>query len=346
MASSCSPSVGAPTACTHVRVPADAKTLPLIIGVMSYNSSQALARREGLRALFNASTSSLATVRFVLGALDADSSREDVLTLRVPSNGRRMGAFMLTLAFFKHAVRLPFEFIARADDDADFDPDAIAVTLGWLERQGLPNIVYGPRDMAGTAMWDRVAMKPMCFARAVRPTTGICAREDVVGPFPFAKGPLVAYSRALLGELLPHYERDAEHAANYVDALGRRGLPSGRGRILFDDIYLAAVMYMSQGNASISLVNAPMSEWVPARARMAPPRPLRTAAVLHMLKSADRFEFVRAQSGALLRNRTWRMELRCRTVKRPGCCRRWQKCGWKGWKDCNDRADGKVRPQC
>ena len=150
----------------HVPPPPPPNTR-LLIGVVSYRSPVALARRNALRWLLDKQTPSPdAFVRFVLSVdtPDGDAGSSDMLTFKVPESGRTLGTYLLINSFFRYAVavrpRIPF--IARADDDSAFDvPTVLAELLtascaniepchsrrcSRIDRMFIPNSAIGPCD--------------------------------------------------------------------------------------------------------------------------------------------------------------------------------------------------------
>ena len=103
----------------------------LLIGVMSFKSPAALARREAMRSMHRGSPNF--ALRFVLSTAtpDLDAAAEDMLLLHVNESGRALGTYLLNNAFFRHAVALRprVPFIARADDDSFFDVPSIMAEL-------------------------------------------------------------------------------------------------------------------------------------------------------------------------------------------------------------------------
>ena len=92
----------------------------LLVGVLSYRSPAALARRAALRTVCN-SSAGLAEVRFVLGEPDADAHLPDTLVFDVPRNDRVLGTYLLTNRWFRYALATGASYVARADDDSAFD---------------------------------------------------------------------------------------------------------------------------------------------------------------------------------------------------------------------------------
>lgn len=162
-------------------------------------------------------------------ALRTEQRRDDMLPVQLPSgvDRKRDAKYLLQNAFFRHALRAspPFEFVARADDDSLYNATAIAALL-WEFRAHQPtlkHVVYG--SMQQWYMWDPVGMQASCYGWGVGggwnswakqqrlwldklPTIpqnasaladamvrNECLNPQLIGPFPFAAGPFVAYSR-------------------------------------------------------------------------------------------------------------------------------------------------------
>ena len=197
---------------------------------MSYDSPAAQVRRDLQRSLCNASGTTV-SLRFVLGSTVPDAARGDVLVFSVPRNDRTLGTYLLTNRFFRYALtQTDATHIARADDDAAFDAGAISylltsVRMPWSTTQDL---VFGP--YGEWYMWNRPAMSPSCFAyysfrwymaqeaarehaknassQPLARSQYECTAPDVIGPFPYAKGPFVAYSRSVAAAIAPRFDAD------------------------------------------------------------------------------------------------------------------------------------------
>lgn len=207
----------------------------LLVGVLSYPSPAALVRRSWQRSLCNASGPGV-SLRFVMGAADEDVNRSDVLLFDVARNDRLMGTYLLTNRFFRWAItQSDAAFIARADDDTVFDAGAISHLLlapeAHMPWNHAAHVVFGP--FGEWYMWNREAMQPSCFAyfsfrwakakeaaamhaanassRPLARWQHECVAPGVVGPFPYAKGPFVAYSRAVAAALVPALEVRHSH---------------------------------------------------------------------------------------------------------------------------------------
>ena len=189
-------------------------------------------------------------MRFVLAAAtpDQDAGLPDVLLLPVKESSRMIGTYLLMNAFLRYAVhQTTVSYIGRADDDSLFDLQTVLSELHALPRQWT-NVIYGP--FSEWYMWSPSAMLPTCFAynrerhlSAMLQTksrlssqqplnqTGLgliprfqreCLYDDVVGPYPFAKGPLVVYSRSVASRLVssPQFAADEDYALT-----GRKHVP-------------------------------------------------------------------------------------------------------------------------
>lgn len=330
---------------TVANVPPLAASLPiLLVGVMSYASPVALERRERMRKLHSSCSDERSMLRFVLGARDADSERGDVWTFGVSRNDRKVGTFLLTAAFFRRAMALPqrVSFIARADDDSAFNASALAEEMLWLQRAH-PLLVYGP--YGEWFNWNETGDRPACWARSYhrwveankRPNvSSSCVGSGLKGPFPFAKGPLVAYSRSVVEGLLPRL------AAAAMERVAAKR--AGKKTPLYDDVYFGYLLYDVFGGRRVGLVDMPISEFVKERA---PESKLRPAAVLHVLKTPQRFDYVLNRSSILLR-RTWPRKLKCKSVSGVRAlalrsARQWQHCAYTGWRHVDDRKQAVLR---
>ena len=122
----------------------------LLIGVLSFHSPTALARRVAMRQ-FTSNHSGAVALRFVMASSepDADADAADVWNLTVVENTRAIGVYLLTNAFFRRAcgLRPLVSFIGRADDDAYFDPDTVLIELRIAQQywraHGPADVVYG-----------------------------------------------------------------------------------------------------------------------------------------------------------------------------------------------------------
>lgn len=154
------------------------------------------------------------------------------------------------------------------------------------------NLVYG--DFHEWYMWSPSAMQATCFdfghsrhtlsmsrlaqvrgrPRALPRFQRECLHDDLVGPYPFAKGPLVVYARAVLRRVLrrPEFEADELHAlttrkrrplVNVVNGklYDPRATNHPRRAVIYDDIYYGYLTLLSYANDSLSLIQARMSEY-------------------------------------------------------------------------------------
>ena len=250
----------------------------MLVGIMSFCSPTGRTRRSWIRAMMD--TTPTAAVRFVLSnaTLDSDAAEADMLHFSVPESGRTLGTYLLTNAFFPFALALrpTVPLLGRADDDGLFHPPTL---LAELQARGLgPNIVYGPYHE--WSLWVPSALAPACFGygparfvNALRDVAGRlamansshggdawpsgvsrrereCLFSDAIGPFPYAKGPLVVYSREVLARLmaLPHVLEDEAYALGKRKRQPLRSTINGkvynsssfmhpRRQVVYDDIY-------------------------------------------------------------------------------------------------------------
>ena len=271
----------------------------LIIGVMTYRTQATLQRRHTIRAFCNNATTPGVLLRFVMADADVDVSLGDVLVFQSPRNDRKLGTFLLTNRFFRYAVGVEADFIARADDDTAFDSSAIVHELRLLRTGlGARHIVYGP--FSEWYIWDRNAMIPSCFdyspirwagaiiARRSNTTEPLprwqaeCVKTSGVGPFMYAKGPFVAYSlsvaRLIVGRLatdeataLSRSTRPLLDRYGVLTAPGKRSHPSRT--IVYDDVYYSSLVFELYARRELLLVEAPFSEYVKERTMRLQPGP-------------------------------------------------------------------------
>ena len=299
----------------------------LLIGIMSYRAPVALSRRHAMRSLMTLSPKT--ALRFVLAdsTPDEDSGLPDVLLLPVKESSRTIGTYLLTNAFLRYAVhQTAVPYIGRADDDSLFDPTTVLSELNALPSQW-DNVIYGP--FHEWYMWSPNAMMPTCFGysrerhliailqsrsrlRSRHPLnqTGVgliprfqreCLYDDVVGPYPFAKGPLVVYSRSVAARLvsLPQFADDEEYALRGRKQVPLRNTVSGRVLgpaqkyhpshfVIFDDIYYGYLVLLAFSGERLALVHARLSEYRKDRNVRLNTHGGRVR-VFHKLKTAERF---------------------------------------------------------
>ena len=342
--------------------------LQLLIGVMSYTSPVALGRRQAMRSLIRpvARTS----LRFVMARStpDADANEPDVLPFDVKESSRNIGTYLLNNAFFRYAVALNprVPFIGRADDDSFFNlstvlTELLAVSLcssikdASLSAEALQarcakehHIIYG--DFKEWYMWSPRSMMAGCFdfshdrhAIAMQRLDEVrgdasqlprfqreCLHADNVGPYPFAKGPLVVFSRSTAAAIVatPEFDADEQWAVADRKSAKLRNLMSGAlyepkrvlhpsRQPLFDDIYFGYLTLVALSDRDVLLVNARISEFDKKR-----PYRLDTqmgfARIYHKLKTAHRFGWIANYSQL---PRALAMNVRTRF----DCTRRWKR---------------------
>ena len=246
----------------------------LLVGIMSHCGRDSNERRRAMRSMLHQSSDPAAgiVVRFVLARNTTrqcdDADAADTLRFDVARDDRNLGTFLLTTAFFRYAVKLlprP-QYIARADDDTFFQPQAVLSDLA--EFNATRRLVYGP--FGEWYSWHPTSMQPGCFGwspvrfynaqlfarlwlglrlapygreyeytwpdglaypirsvdqsktapemgvpRVIRSALRGCLPElGMVGPFPFAKGPFVAFSSDLAVEMVrwPQFDDDEQYA--------------------------------------------------------------------------------------------------------------------------------------
>jgi len=331
-------------------------TAVLYVGVISFASPAALRRRNYFRVASAAHTARAywARVQFVMAVnASSDSALPDVLILPVRRDDAIVGPYLLTCAFLRHALAQPVPFVARADDDAFFDAEAIAFRL---QRVARPRVIFGA--WGEWCMWDPASRTPACFSfsasrflqarqAAASNASGTsltadqreCLNPLLVGPFPYAKGPFVAYSRSVSAALLRDIDRrhDEEWAVGTVptDAASyRRRFPSAPFPRLFDDLHFAFMTYRLFRSSGLTSVHATLSEHPHARLRASSNRSgaYAKAVVLHSLKKAPQWRMV--QSAVVQVDRAVPAQLACSLWrKRPRhtalerhCCTSWEFC--------------------
>jgi hypothetical protein len=293
----------------------------LIIGIMTFQSPIALGRRHSIRRMMRLADS--IAVRFVLSnstLADEDSRYPDVLRLGVRESGRVLGTYLLNNAFFRFTLGLDprVPYLARADDDAFFDPPTILAEMRALE----PGVdaIYGP--FHEFYMWSPASMTASCFdysgtrfmeavaaARVPRANKSLprfqreCLHEDLVGPYPFAKGPFVAYTRSVLERLfaMDMLSSDEAHALGARRHTAMRNVVSGRvlpissrahprNAVVFDDIYYGYLVLRAFAGRPLKLVFARLSEYrkeIHGRFHVNEWR----ARIYHKLKTSERFGY-------------------------------------------------------
>ena len=229
----------------------DASRVRLLVGVLSFNNTGLRARRDALRAIISSPADGVSVV-FAIPAdqPDTDKDASDVLRLQMPAGTcsiacilhclhlpsilscahnravrrSKLGKYFLQNAFFRWAVQQPFDYLARADDDAAFNATAIATYLGVFRASHAEAqyVVYGPQQ--DWYMWHTEAMTAACHATSsyrweltwLRSQTQPskyrgheCLRSGTEGPFPFVAGPFVAYSKPLATILATHRDTTA-----------------------------------------------------------------------------------------------------------------------------------------
>jgi len=207
-----------------------------------------------------------------------------------------IGKFLLQSAFFRFAL-LPqhrLRYIGRADDDAIVNVSTIIDELmAHRLLRTTRYLVYGP--LRNWFMWMPAEMVEVCWSTSPklfeklhkrmveangsrRYQTHPCLRDQAVGPFPFAAGPLIVISHDLIGLLAPriaadeHYLLEERPHATFVlphNGSLRRVRPGSpthpamHRHLLFEDVYLFAALFMHPATRRlpIQLVSVPISEW-------------------------------------------------------------------------------------
>ena len=319
------------------RLPA---SVTLVIGVLSFNFTGRSNRRAWIRRLSEPST--LARLFFVLplDQPDVDSGWEDVISFDIPRVDRGvLGKYLLQNRWFLYGSLLPkhVTWVARMDDDAAVNAAVIASRLQLIPSEQL--VVYGPHR--NWYMWHPTSMQAVCWdynpnlwwrmvrassmsspppapppppgrRRRVRsaapPSQSECLRDGLVGPYPFAAGPFMAYSRSVAKLIAGMLDADEAYVlgprrqqrlvnikTGYVAAPTHRSHPSRR--ILMEEIYYAYMLFRELHNASNGpiLVDEPMHE-IFSRSQIYPNEPRggfrvgHFEHIYHKLRYASHFE--------------------------------------------------------
>ena len=187
----------------------------LVVGVLSFIGTAARRRRDIQRRACGADAD--AALRFVMVASKEAAAEAtalgDVVQVALPQNGSRWvhvaGKLMLQNALLRFASSLPacVRFIARADDDALFNAGAIARLLLPSTAAAQSELtIFGP--FRNVYAWHVESMTASCWnywlsgsLRCIDSFKATHASDTLVGPFHFAAGPFIAYSRPLAVEL-------------------------------------------------------------------------------------------------------------------------------------------------
>ena len=187
----------------------------LVVGVLSFIGTAARRRRDIQRRACGADAD--AALRFVMVASREAAAETtalgDVVQVVLPQNGSRWvhvaGKLMLQNALLRFASSLPacVRFIARADDDALFNAGAIARLLLPSTAAAQSELtIFGP--FRNVYAWHVESMTASCWnywlsgsLRCIDSFKATHASDTLVGPFHFAAGPFIAYSRPLAVEL-------------------------------------------------------------------------------------------------------------------------------------------------
>lgn len=364
----------------------------MLVGVPSHRHTVALQRRDAIRELVAggqpqaatpsssaaaAAASSAASVmlRFVMAQDQADADRErgDVWLFDLPAARRAkktygLEKFLLSNRFLREAARRADTpaLVVLADDDTLFNATLLATRMAPFAS--LPTLVFG--NVEEWFMWDPIAMISTCFAYSSRRwelarnaaiNTSVaslsrskqeCLRPHTVGPFPYAKGHFLGYSRPMVQRLVRLFDCCGDEAY----ALGARSTREithpfyntrlapahpdhPANKVLTEDVYYMHLLYKELHNASLTLVHLTLSEFIVERGA----RALHRADVYHKLKRIERWEYARRRAAQLLqpptraadepRPRCSPMTTKYR-VRRGGqlvarlehCCQRWRWC--------------------
>ena len=325
-------------------------------------------------AASSSAASTAITLRFVMAQdqADVDRDRGDVWLFDLPAARRTkktygLEKYLLSNRFLRTAAArkdTPL-LVVLADDDTLFNATLLAARMAPFAR--LPSLVFG--NVEEWFMWDPVAMISTCFAyssrrwelaqESARNVSTIamlsrskqeCLRPQAVGPFPYAKGHFLGYSRPMVQRLVTLFDCCGDEAY----ALGPRASraimhpfynvelkPSHpnhpANQVLTEDVYYMHLLYRAMRNESLTLVHLTLSEYVVARGS----RALYRADVYHRLKRPERWEYARQWRAQLLQPlESLQPRPRCATMAskyriwRGGqlvarlehCCQNWRWC--------------------
>ena len=356
----------------------------MLVGVPSYRHSTALQRRNAIRELMASGGPSSSvlpahervSLRFVMAedqADDADRHRADVWFFALPAARRAkktygLEKYLLSNRFLRRAAGLADvpPLVVLADDDTLFNATALMARVAPLATPSR-EMVFG--NVEEWFMWDPVAMISTCFAYSSRRwevartaarnasldslprSKRECLLPHTVGPFPYAKGHFLGYSRATVRRLAQLFDCCGDEAYA-IGERARRSIahpfynkllaPSHRdhpaNKVLTEDVYYMHLLFKALRNTSLTLVHLTLSEYVVERGA----RALHRADVYHKLKRPDRWEYVRQHASRLLApaSPSAAVAPRCEPmtsryrVRRGGrlvaqmdhCCERWTWC--------------------
>ncbi len=184
-----------------------------------------------------------------------------------------------------------------------------------------------PRELADVLQLSRsLARRNASFARHNR-----CVWTS--GPFPFAKGPFVAFSHALVRRVmhLPELLTDEDRVRRFYWEGGfnvskaRSGVPW----LLLEDVYFGYLISKHLARAQLMMVRLSMAEWGTG---WGPPAGPGRAHIYHKLKQANRFTVMANRTRDYL-GRPVRARLNCdggsfgkQMLVYAGCCELWRQC--------------------
>ena len=310
----------------------------MLVGVPSHRHTVALQRREAIRELCAGSggpsppSASAVMLRFVMAQdqADADHDRGDVWLFDLPAARRAkktygLEKYLLSNRFLQTAAARNDTppLVVLADDDTLFNATLLAARMAPFAA--LPSLVFG--NVEEWFMWDPAAMISTCFAYSSRRwelaqlaarnatvsslsrSKQECLRPQAVGPFPYAKGHFLGYSRSTVRRLVALVDCCGDEAYA-LGARSRRSIvhpfyntrlaPSHpdhpANKVLTEDVYYMHLLFKALRNASLTLVHLTLSEYIVERGA----RALHRADVYHKLKRPERWEYARRNQAALL----------------------------------------------
>ena len=221
----------------------------------------------------------------------------DVLVFELPRPrpANAVLKYLLANKFLRYAVRQPYRFVGRTEDDVLLNVSALGVRLTTYAH--IPWLIFSPKG--SWVMWDPATMMPVCWnAQTIAWSGKGDCRLTHDGPFLLFQGPLVVYSQALARELISLSRFSSDEArisgnwsgiirtrmdterTNHPEAPPRLGLVySG----VAEDVYYSGLLATSPAiaNRNLTVISVPLSEY--EWRHNAPVRRMRPAAVYHRL---------------------------------------------------------------
>ena len=223
-----------------------------------------------------------------------------------------------------------------------------------------------PLDLSHTSATKRASINQFPSLNAsdlslhLQPKRDECLRRGAVGPFPFAAGPFVAYTRSVVATLVAAIDRRTNDESFVLGDrnlrplvnpyTGRRvsnttaGHPSTR--ILLEDVYYGYLLFSTLGlmrvNQSLTMVDAPVRPMPELLSTPTGPEAVadfyhpskKVQPMMRMLLNASTISHYLGETDAFARKRPL---LRCdrgsfgqHMMKTEGCCARWRVCALGG----------------